>query len=125
MVGFATLSPSPTNPFYVVSVPALAIIKVKVYDKDENQYLDDYVGKFKITDVYVGGQRDIPITSLLGRNHGTFRIEVIIPGDITFELYSSKQVRIDNIAARATTRIPCLYVRWTVSIYHSVSRPIS
>jgi hypothetical protein len=58
------------------TVPALAIIKVKVYDKDENQYMDDYIGKFKITDVYVGGQRDIPISSLLGKNHGTFRIEV-------------------------------------------------
>ncbi|QRW10038.1 hypothetical protein RhiLY_09037 [Ceratobasidium sp. AG-Ba] len=60
----------------VRNVPALAIMKIKVYDKDENQYLDDYIGKFKITDVYVGGQRDIPITSLIGRNHGTFRIEI-------------------------------------------------
>ncbi|KAG8680994.1 hypothetical protein FRC08_015919 [Ceratobasidium sp. 394] len=57
-------------------VPALAIIKVKVYDKDENQYLDDYIGKFKITDVYVGGQREIPITNLIGKNRGTFRVEV-------------------------------------------------
>jgi hypothetical protein len=57
-------------------VPSLAILKVKVYDKDENQYLDDYVGRFKITDVYVGGLRDVPIMSLLRREHGTFQIEV-------------------------------------------------
>jgi hypothetical protein len=57
-------------------VPALAILKVKVYDKDENQYMDDYVGKFKITDVYVGGLREVPILSLLRNVHGTFCIEV-------------------------------------------------
>ncbi|KAG9119326.1 hypothetical protein FRC07_005693, partial [Ceratobasidium sp. 392] len=71
-----TLNPEWNEVWRVKNVPALAIIKVKVYDKDENQYLDDYIGKFKITDVYVGGQREIPITSLIGRNHGTFRIEV-------------------------------------------------
>lgn len=58
------------------AVPSLAILRIKVYDKDENQYLDDYIGKLKITDVYVGGQREIPIVSLMRKNHGTFRIEV-------------------------------------------------
>ncbi|KAG8738419.1 hypothetical protein FRC10_006915 [Ceratobasidium sp. 414] len=71
-----TLNPEWNEVWRVRNVPALAIIKVKVYDKDENQYLDDYIGKLKITDVYVGGQREIPITNLLGRNRGTFRIEI-------------------------------------------------
>ncbi|KAF8752854.1 Protein kinase C conserved region 2 (CalB) [Rhizoctonia solani] len=55
----------------------LKFLVVKVYDKDENQYMDDYVGRFKITDVYVGGLRDVPIVSLLRRDHGTFQIEII------------------------------------------------
>lgn len=72
-----TLNPEWNEIWMIRSVPALAIIKVKVYDKDENQYLDDYIGKFKITDAYVGGVREMPITSLLGKDHGKFFIEVI------------------------------------------------
>ncbi|KAG9091434.1 hypothetical protein FRC06_000571 [Ceratobasidium sp. 370] len=61
----STLNPEWNEVWRVRNVPALAIIKVRVYDKDENQYLDDYIGKFKITDVYVGGRREIPITNLI------------------------------------------------------------
>ncbi|KAG8700412.1 hypothetical protein FRC11_012958, partial [Ceratobasidium sp. 423] len=70
-----TLNPEWHEFWRVRNVPSLAILKVKVYDKDENQYMDDYVGRFKITDVYVGGMRDVPIVSLLRKNHGTFQIE--------------------------------------------------
>ncbi|CAE6362227.1 unnamed protein product [Rhizoctonia solani] len=72
-----TLNPEWNEFWRIRNVPSLAILKVKVYDKDENQYLDDYVGRFKITDVYVGGVRDVPILSLLRRDHGTFQIEII------------------------------------------------
>ncbi|CAE6476177.1 unnamed protein product [Rhizoctonia solani] len=72
-----TLEPQWNEFWRIRNVPSLAILKVKVYDKDENQYLDDYIGKFKITDVYVGGLREVPIVSLLRREHGTFQIEVI------------------------------------------------
>ncbi|KAJ1303973.1 hypothetical protein OPQ81_008383 [Rhizoctonia solani] len=72
-----TLNPEWNEFWRVRNVPSLAILKVKVYDKDENQYIDDYIGKVKITDVYVGGLREVPIVSLLGRDHGTFQIEVI------------------------------------------------
>ncbi|QRW22843.1 C2 domain-containing protein [Rhizoctonia solani] len=72
-----TLNPEWNEFWRIRNVPSLAILKVKVYDKDENQYMDDYVGRFKITDVYVGGLRDVPIVSLLRRDHGTFQIEII------------------------------------------------
>ncbi|CAE6464036.1 unnamed protein product [Rhizoctonia solani] len=72
-----TLNPEWNEFWRIRNVPSLAILKVRVYDKDENQYVDDYIGKFTITDVYVGGVREVPIVSLLRRDHGTFQIEVI------------------------------------------------
>ncbi|CEL57160.1 hypothetical protein RSOLAG1IB_08393 [Rhizoctonia solani AG-1 IB] len=92
-----TLNPEWNEFWRIRNVPSLAILKVKVYDKDENQYLDDYVGRFKITDVYVGGLRDVPIMSLLRREHGTFQIEII-----------SKQAEYPNLPAYIFDG-PCRY----------------
>ncbi|KAG8687002.1 hypothetical protein FRC09_013794 [Ceratobasidium sp. 395] len=98
-----TLDPEWNEVWRVKNVPALAIIKVKVYDKDENQYLDDYIGRFKITDIYVGGQREIPITSLIGRNHGTFRIEA------SFGVYIRSQPATPPAAPAYLFDGPCRY----------------
>ncbi|KAG8905921.1 hypothetical protein FRB99_008001 [Tulasnella sp. 403] len=60
----------------VKNVPANAELKIKVWDKDESPFEDDYVGSLQLS-IEQGGLRESDITGRFGKKHGRFFMNII------------------------------------------------
>lgn len=56
-------------------VPKNAELKIKVYDKDDKLFTDDYIGAFKLN-IEQTGLRECEIEGRMGKKHGIFYMDV-------------------------------------------------
>lgn len=61
--------------YWLSKVPKSCQLKVKLWDKDEQAFQDDYIGSFETT-VEPQGLRELKITGRMGRDHGMFFMTV-------------------------------------------------
>jgi len=87
------LTPNWNEVWHIKNVPASAELKVKVWDKDEGTFRDDYIGKFS-TAINSSGTRELPITSMMGKSHGTFVLNVRSEMTCLRDLFSNGDVLI-------------------------------
>ncbi|KAG8986188.1 hypothetical protein FRB90_004161, partial [Tulasnella sp. 427] len=71
-----TMDPIWNEVWHIKNVPRTAELKIKVYDKDENVLTDDFVGHVKMI-VDPAGLRESQIEGRMGRNHGTFYLNIV------------------------------------------------
>lgn len=121
IIRFESLRPPvvlmPSFPFH--QVPGDAILRVKLYDKDENILRDDYIGDFYLP-IGDGGETEHDILGRMGKKHGTFKLKVShyprVCSCTTCTIVSCCRALDYDPAYREGNEGRPLYFRWSVSL---------